>query len=170
MLSDRASAGEYVDRSGPVLSRFLAAWGFDVRAIEVVPDEPARLTALLDRWVAGGVALVLASGGTGIGPRDRTPEALIGWADLQVPGIGEWIRAESAKHTPAAWISRGGAWVKDRTLVVALPGSPRALEEILPGLEPIALHALEMLAGHGHGEVEGVEKSRKSRESRKSRR
>jgi molybdenum cofactor synthesis domain-containing protein len=159
VLSDRASAGEYVDRSGPVLRRFLASWGLEVRAVDVIPDEPGRLLARLDSWAATGVRLVLTSGGTGIGPRDRTPEALDAWAELHVPGIGEWMRAESAKHTSSGWLSRGGAWLKGRTLVVALPGSPKALAEILPGLAPIVLHALEMVEGQGHGGVE----SRKSK-------
>ena len=150
MLSDRASAGEYVDRSGPILRRFLEQWGLTVHAVDVVPDEPARLTAILDAWRADGVSLVLTSGGTGIGPRDRTPEALRDWADYPVPGFGEWMRAESAKHTSSGWLSRGGAWVGGRTLVIALPGSPKALEQLLPGLGPLALHALEMLEGKGH--------------------
>jgi molybdenum cofactor synthesis domain-containing protein len=173
VLSDRASAGEYVDRSGPVLRRFLAAWGLDVRAVDVIPDAPARLVALLDSWAAEGVRLVLTSGGTGIGPRDRTPEALDGWAELRVPGVGEWMRAESAKHTSSGWLSRGGAWVKGRTVVIALPGSPKALEEILPGLAPIALHALEMAEGEGHGGVgsrkSGVGRGESEVGSRKSR-
>ena len=170
MLSDRASAGEYVDRSGPVLRRFLASWGLAVRTVDVLPDEPARLVNRLDSWAAAGVRLVLTSGGTGIGPRDRTPEALDRWAELRVPGIGEWMRAESAKHTSSGWLSRGGAWVKGRMLVVALPGSPKALEEILPGLAPIVLHALAMAEGKGHGGVGGRESgvgSRKSRVGRK---
>ena len=151
MLSDRASAGEYVDRSGPVLRRFLRAWGLDLAGIAVVPDEPAKLRRQLGLWHKEGVDLVVTSGGTGLGLRDRTPETLDAWADRQVPGIGEWLRLESAKHTAAAWISRGGGWQKGRMLVVALPGSPRALEEVLPGLRPIALHALEMIEGKGHG-------------------
>ncbi|MBI5500941.1 MAG: MogA/MoaB family molybdenum cofactor biosynthesis protein [Deltaproteobacteria bacterium] len=151
VLSDRASAGEYVDKSGPVLRRFLRAWRLDLAGIAIVPDEPARLKSQLARWAKDGVDLVLASGGTGLGPRDLTPETLAAWADREVPGIGEWMRLESAKHTSAAWISRGGGWQKGKMLVVALPGSPRALQEILPGLKDIALHALEMIEGKGHG-------------------
>ncbi len=150
MLSDRAARGEYEDRSGPVLRRFLEAWGFRVAAVAVVPDDPQALVARLDEWHAAGAALVLTSGGTGIGPRDRTPETLRAWADRDVPGFGEWMRAESARHTITGWLSRGGAWLKDRMLIVALPGSPKALEEILPGLEPIVRHALSMLDGKGH--------------------
>jgi cyclic pyranopterin phosphate synthase len=150
VLSDRASAGEYADKSGPVLRRFLEAWGLELLGVEVVPDEPARLTGLLDRWAAEGVELVLTSGGTGIGPRDRTPETLDAWAERTIPGLGEWMRAESAKHTTSAWLSRGGGWSRGRMLVVALPGSPKALEEILPGLRDIVLHALEMSEGQGH--------------------
>jgi molybdenum cofactor synthesis domain-containing protein len=151
VLSDRAAAGEYEDRSGPVLRRFLEAWGFAVREIAVVPDEPEPLIELLDRWRVEGLPLVLTAGGTGLGPRDRTPDVLREWADYEVPGIGEWMRAESAKHVVAGWLSRGGAFVRAPTMVVALPGSPRALEEILPGLEPILRHALEMMEGQGHG-------------------
>jgi cyclic pyranopterin phosphate synthase len=150
VLSDRAYAGEYADECGPVLRRFLEAWGLVVRHVEVVPDDPARLLGLLDFWFAEGVALVITSGGTGIGPRDRTPETLAGWAEREVPGFGEWMRAESARYTPAAWISRGGAWIKNRMLVIALPGSPKALAELLPGLQELALHALRMIEGQGH--------------------
>lgn len=150
MLSDRAARGEYQDQSGPVLRRFLEDWGLTVHALAVVPDEPAQLVAQLDAWAAAGVALVLTSGGTGIGPRDRTPETLAAWADRDVPGLGEWMRAESARFTISGWLSRGGAWLKGRMLVVALPGSPKALEQLLPGLEPIVRHALSMAEGKGH--------------------
>lgn len=151
VLSDRAAAGDYVDRSGPVLREYLDRWGCDVRAVEVIADDGALLSSALERWLAAGVRLVLTSGGTGLGPRDVTPQVLEAWADYAVPGIGEWMRVEGAKHTSAAWISRGGAWVKDRMLVAALPGSPRALEEILGGLGPIVEHALRMIEGGGHG-------------------
>jgi cyclic pyranopterin monophosphate synthase len=151
VLSDRASAGEYEDRSGPVLRRFLGAWGFEVLEIAVVPDDPRPLEAALDRWHAAGATLGLLSGGTGLGPRDVTPQALDRISDYAVPGIGEWMRIESAKHTGSAWLSRGGAWIRRGALLVALPGSPRALEEILPGLGSIVQHALEMMAGGGHG-------------------
>jgi molybdenum cofactor synthesis domain-containing protein len=163
VLSDRASAGEYVDQSGPVLRRFLEEWGLALHGLEVLPDESGASTAtasglraLLDRWAADGVALVLTSGGTGIGPRDRTPETLAAWAEREVPGIGEWMRLESARHTTAAWVSRGGGFQKGRMLVVALPGNPRALEQILPGLRDIALHALEMMEGAGHQKCGGM--------------
>ena len=151
VLSDRASAGEYEDRSGPVLRRFLESWGFEALEIAVVPDDPAALEKTLDRWHAAGVSLGLASGGTGLGPRDRTPQTLDRIAEYAVPGIGEWMRAGSAKHTGSAWLSRGGAWIRRGALIVALPGSPKALAEILPGLGPIVEHALEMMAGKGHG-------------------
>ncbi len=150
MLSDRAAAGKYEDRSGPVLRRFLAEWGLDVLDVSVIPDDAAGLEAAVGRWLAAGVSLGLASGGTGLGPRDVTPQTLAAWCDYEVPGIGEWIRAESAKHTGSAWLSRGGAYVKRGLLVVALPGSPRALEQILPGLGPIVQHALRMMDGEGH--------------------
>ena len=150
MLSDRAARGEYEDRSGPVLRRFLEAWGLTVHEIAVVPDDPERLVARLDEWLTAGTALVLTSGGTGIGPRDRTPDTLQAWADREVPGLGEWMRAESARYTVSGWLSRGGGWLKGRMLVVALPGSPKALVELLPGLEPIVRHALSMAEGKGH--------------------
>ncbi len=136
----------------------------------MIPDDPERLVALLDSWAAGGVRLVLTSGGTGIGPRDRTPEALDRWAEMSVPGIGEWMRAESAKHTSSGWLSRGGAWLKGGTLVVALPGSPKALAEILPGLAPIVLHALEMAEGGEHRAIESRKSKVGSRRRRAGRR
>ncbi|WP_297921056.1 bifunctional molybdenum cofactor biosynthesis protein MoaC/MoaB [Metallibacterium sp.] len=149
-LSDRASLGEYEDESGPLLVERLRALGAEVRSAEARADETAPLAARLSELAAAGVCLVLCTGGTGLGPRDTTPEALAMVATRRVPGIGEMFRVESSQHTPLAWLSRAEAVLVDGTLVIALPGSSAAVAQGMEILAPILAHALAMLAGEGH--------------------
>lgn len=149
-LSDRASRGDYQDRSGPLLVERLRALGAEVAAAELRPDEPEPLAARLRELAAGGVRLVLCTGGTGLGPRDRTPEALACVADRQVPGIGELFRSASSQHTVRAYLSRAEAVLVGGTLVIALPGSAKAVAQGMDILAPILAHALEMIASGGH--------------------
>ncbi|WP_407910067.1 bifunctional molybdenum cofactor biosynthesis protein MoaC/MoaB [Lysobacter claricitrinus] len=148
-LSDRVSAGEAEDASGPELANGLARLGADVRT-EVLPDgiEPlrSRLLALAD----GGVRLCMCTGGTGLGPRDATPEALLQAGGVEVDGLAEMFRSESRHFTPLAWLSRARAIRLKGMLVIALPGSPRAARQGLDVLAPVLAHALAMIGGAGH--------------------
>ncbi|RUL78414.1 bifunctional molybdenum cofactor biosynthesis protein MoaC/MoaB [Dyella choica] len=149
-LSDRASRGEYADASGPLLVERLRELGADVRDVELHPDEPEALAVRLQELAGSGAKLILCTGGTGLGPRDRTPEALALVADRHVDGIGELFRSESSQHTPLAWLSRAHAVLLGNTLVIALPGSAKAVAQGMDILAPILAHALAMAAGGGH--------------------
>ena len=149
-LSDRASRGEYADASGPLLVERLRELGAAVNDVEVHPDEPAPLAARLRELAGQGVRLILCTGGTGLGPRDRTPEALAMAADRHIDGIGELFRSESSQHTPMAWLSRAHAVLIERSLVIALPGSTKAVAQGMDILAPILAHALSMAAGGDH--------------------
>lgn len=149
-LSDRAHAGAYADRAGPLLLDRLRQMGACVEHVEVLPDglEPlaSRLRALADAQIR----LCLCTGGTGLGPRDVTPEALAQVADRRVPGLAEMFRSESARHTPLAWLSRAEVVQVGRMLVFALPGSPRAVQQGMDILAPLLAHALAMMDGEAH--------------------
>lgn len=149
-LSDRASSGEYPDQSGPLLVAALENLGADVRVCEILPDGIEPLASRLRALASCGVQLALCTGGTGIGPRDLTPEALASLGGRAVPGIAEALRSESAAHTPLAWLSRASAVEYQGMLVIALPGSPRAVTQGMDILAPLLAHALAMIAGEGH--------------------
>lgn len=150
-LSDRAAAGSYDDQAGPLLVERLRALGARVPEAVVMTDEAEPLKAHLRQLASDGTALVLCSGGTGLGPRDITPEALAALDARRVPGIGELFRSQSSQHTPLAWLSRADAVLLKRTLVIALPGSPKAVAQGMDILAPILAHALDMAGGGGHG-------------------
>lgn len=147
VLSDRAASGERPDGCLPVIREVLGA-AYDVCDGRVLPDDPAALQAALIECADAGVALVLTSGGTGLGPRDRTPQATAGVLDYEVPGIGEAMRAASATFVKTAMLSRALAGVRERTLIVNLPGSPKAVRETLAVVLPALPHALDLLAGN----------------------
>ena len=148
-LSDRASRGDYEDRSGPLLVERLRALGAELGPSELRPDEEEGLATRLRELADNGTRLVLCTGGTGLSPRDRTPEALARVADRHVAGIGELFRSESGRHTPMAWLSRADAVLLGSTLVIALPGSAKAVAEGMDILAPILAHALDMALGGG---------------------
>ncbi|QEE24831.1 bifunctional molybdenum cofactor biosynthesis protein MoaC/MoaB [Rhodanobacter glycinis] len=149
-LSDRASRGDYLDVSGAVLVERLRALGAETGPAEVRADEAAPLAARLRELAAAGIRLVLCTGGTGLSPRDVTPEALVQLDARRVPGIGELFRAESSQHTPLAWLSRAEAVLLCDMLVIALPGSAKAAAQGMDILAPILAHALAMVTGEGH--------------------
>lgn len=151
VMSDRASAGVYEDKSGAVLKDHLTALGADVVAYQVIPDEPAEIEKALRQIVEKDAPrLVLASGGTGPGPRDVTPTVLEKLLDCPLEGLGELLRRESAAFTNTAWLSRMGGGLMKGSLVIALPGSPKAVEECWQVLEPCLPKALMMIEKQGH--------------------
>ncbi len=149
VASNRAAAGVYPDTSGPLLVEGLRDLGCDVDEPVVVPDGEPVYEALRAA-VAAGVDVVLTSGGTGITPTDRTPEATRRVLDYEIPGIAEAIRGYSRDTVPTAALSRGVAGVAGRTLVVNLPGSRGGAKDGLAVLGPILAHAVEQLRGGDH--------------------
>jgi molybdopterin adenylyltransferase len=146
VLSDRAAAGERADECIPIMKDRLEPVYSIVRE-RVLADDPAALQAEVIELADSAIAdLVLTSGGTGLSPRDRTPQATAAITDYEVPGIAEAIRAASLLKTKSAMLSRALAGVRGRTLVINLPGSPRAVAESLDVVLPVLPHALELLA------------------------
>jgi len=145
-VSDRCARGDREDRSGPALAGAAAALPASVVAAEVVPDDRAEIAAALRR-LAASADLVLTTGGTGLAPRDVTPEATRDVLDREAPGFGEEMRRRSREVTPRAVGSRATAGTVGRTLVVNLPGSPKGAVECLGFVTEATLHAIDLLRG-----------------------
>ena len=157
-VSDRSYRGERADGSGPVIAEMLQQAGFQVAIQGVVPDEMDLIQQELKLWAdEKDLALVVTTGGTGFGPRDITPEATEAVCQRMTPGIGEAMRVESLKITPRAMLSRATAGIRGRTLIVNLPGSPKAARENLQAVLSALDHGLDMLRG-GTADCAGTSK------------
>ena len=145
-VSDRASRGEFEDRAGPAVAALLRAAGFEVAAPAVLPDDAERISAWLRaRADEDDAALVVTAGGTGLTPRDRTPQATEAVLDYRIDGIAEAMRAASIAVVPTAMLSRAVAGVRGRTLILNLPGSERGATENLDVVLPVLAHAVAQL-------------------------
>jgi molybdopterin adenylyltransferase len=151
-ISDRCSAGKMTDTAGPAVVALLRdAWPQAEVETALLPDDEDAIAAALEELGRKGAALVLTVGGTGLGPRDRTPEATRRVIDREAPGLAEAMRAKSAERNSFAWLSRGVAGLRGATLIVNLPGSKRGAEESLEAILPLLRHGLEVVAGgHNH--------------------
>lgn len=153
ILSDRGARGDYEDRSGAIIADVIenkTPWMVSHRAI--IPDDFETIVKTLTQWCDEQVNLILTSGGTGFSPRDVTPEATRRVIKREAPGIAEALRAESLKITKHAMLSRAVAGIRDRTLIINMPGNPKAVRENLDVLLPILPHALELLADQSTSE------------------
>ena len=147
-VSDRAARGDYDDASGPLIAAVInRRTNWEVAHQEIVPDEIPPIVEILRQWSSAKLNLILTTGGTGFSPRDVTPEATMQVIDREAPGIAEALRQESLKITRHAMLSRARAGIHDETLIINLPGSPKAVKESLDILLPVLPHALELLSG-----------------------
>jgi molybdenum cofactor synthesis domain-containing protein len=147
-ISDKGSRGEREDLSGPEIGDIISELPAKVEAYDIIPDEEERITQkLIDYVDQKNLDLILTTGGTGLSPRDVTPEATRKVLDKEIPGIAEAMRAEGMKLTPMAMLSRATSGIRCRSLIVNLPGSPRAVRENLIVILPVLKHALEKIQG-----------------------
>lgn len=147
-LSDKGSKGERQDESGTVIRDMMASIGASIERYELLPDEQSLIAETLARLCdSGGIDLIITTGGTGVAPRDVTPEATREVIERELPGMAEAMRAESLKKTPHAMISRAVAGIRKRTLIINLPGSPRAVRENLAVVLPALAHTVEKIKG-----------------------
>ena len=147
-ISDKGSRGERIDSSGEYIVTALRTQGIPVDKYEVVPDELDMIAAKLKQWADDGrTDLIFTTGGTGLAPRDVTPEATLQVIEKEVPGIADMLRFNGFKNTPTAILSRGLAGVRGRCLIINLPGSPRAVQEYIELIMPVIPHAIYTLQG-----------------------
>lgn len=147
-LSDKGARGERVDLSGPALTDWLKPKGVETALYEMIPDEEGLITAKLREWAdSGSLDIILTTGGTGVSPRDVTPEATMKVLDKVIPGLAELMRFKSLAKTPSAAISRAVAGIRGRTLIINLPGSPKGAVENLEAVWDAVPHAVAKIQG-----------------------
>lgn len=145
-ISDRSSRGEREDRSGPLIQEIALQQGWEVIASDIIADEQPDIEERLASWCdRGEIDLILTTGGTGFSARDRTPEATRNVVEKPAPGLAEAMRVRSMSKTPYAMLSRAVAGIRKNTLIVNLPGSPKAVEENLAVIMPALPHAIQLL-------------------------
>jgi molybdenum cofactor synthesis domain-containing protein len=148
VLSDAAASGQREDRSGPRVRELLEAHGWTVVACEVLPDDADKIRNCLETWTNGGDCdAVFTAGGTGLGPRDVTPEATRAVVQKEIPGLAELMRAEGSRNNRRAALSRGLVGVRNGKLIVNLPGSPRGAHESLASIVELLPHVIDLLRG-----------------------
>jgi molybdopterin adenylyltransferase len=148
-VSDACSTGARADKSGETLAQLLAEAGAEIVAKEIVNDDPDPLAELLRAYAdRAEVNLIITTGGTGFGPRDNAPEATLRAIEREAPGLVEAMRMETLKNTPMAMISRGVCGIRSGTLIVNLPGSPKAVRESFAVIRPVLSHAVALLEGN----------------------
>ena len=152
-VSDRCSRGEQVDQSGPALVELLEEMGAKIVATDILPDELELLTERLARCAdRPDVNLILTTGGTGLSPRDNTPEATRAVIEREAPGLAEAMRSETLKQTSMAMLSRGVCGLRNGALILNLPGSPAGVRQSFAVIKPVLPHAIALLAGRPHRE------------------
>jgi molybdenum cofactor synthesis domain-containing protein len=154
-ISDRSARGQRADESGPSLAEAVRAQGWVIDQMKIVPDEREIIEKTLINWTdEGKVEIILTTGGTGFSPRDITPEATLKVIERQAPGLAEAMRQSSLAVTPHAMLSRAVAGIRRRTLIVNLPGNPKAALENLQVILPVLPHAAQLLAGDSRAEAD----------------
>lgn len=152
VMSDTIAAGKAEDVSGHVIRKLLEQEGIDILEYRVLPDDEAEIIAAVRKSSdEGGVDLVVTTGGTGIGPRDTTPEAIKRLLDKELPGVTEQIRTYGQLRTPFSMLSRSLAGVRNKTLIICLPGSAGGVQDSMDAVFPAIKHSFKMLAGGNHG-------------------
>ncbi|NVN89810.1 MAG: MogA/MoaB family molybdenum cofactor biosynthesis protein [Desulfuromonadales bacterium] len=147
-LSDKGARGERVDESGPALSAWLAERSVATVRSQIIPDDFETIVVTLTEWADADIAdLILTTGGTGVSPRDVTPEATMQVAQRLIPGLGELMRLKSMEKTTMAFLSRAVGAIRARTLIINLPGSPKGARENLEAVWPVVGHAVEKIRG-----------------------
>lgn len=147
IISDRSFRGEREDRGGPTLKQALSPLSPEITKYEIIPDEKNIIQEKLIQWTDEEIDIIFTSGGTGLGPRDVTPEATLGVIEKAAPGFVEAMRGETRKIRPQAILSRAVAGIRKRTLIINLPGKPEGIRECLEVILPVLPHAVETLRG-----------------------